>query len=261
MEKSRVKEKFKLRKFTKILDRKVFPIILIIFISLMLFATGRQVSISLHKGVPNSAAQNDQTKNQGDKTDGETQDQGRSDSNLIYYIFLGNMALLIIVLMLSAFSSKRIEIKDTNYFVQALKIWTESITLNNPTPRHYKRSINQLRFLAMKKRNETDNIREAIRKSVAFVVLKAFRELGVVSKAALLEISKIKNQMESEAIHNNNDIDNTLNSLMLSSKIPENHIHMLSKAIIEHFKHLKEYWPNEHDIDDYDEMMAGVTLR
>ena len=73
------------------------------------------------------------------------------------------------------------------------------------------------------------------------------------------EISKIKNQTESQATPG--AADNTLQSLMLSLKIPERNLDILTQAINEHFKTLKEYWPNEHDIDDYDEMMTGVTLR
>ncbi len=46
--------------------------------------------------------------------------------------------------------SKKTEVKDKPGFIEALKLWTQIIIINNKTPRHFKRAVNQLRLLAMR---------------------------------------------------------------------------------------------------------------
>ncbi|MCH7500126.1 MAG: hypothetical protein IH886_08965 [Nitrospinae bacterium] len=203
-------------------------------------------------------------------------DLKNADRTLISDFNLGIAAILIalIAIILSLF--KKAEVEDSNDFKKALDIWKEAINFTNNTPRHYKRAVNQLRFLDMRRKlslNDgspqntfTTKIEEDGDQIVRFVVLKGFRELGLNSD----DYIAIKTSSNLSSVQSKKEVKNVVENYLSSREIwkkKENQnkklqiSFLLGNVIFNHLQEFKNHLPTEDDAVTYDQLMDGVTLR
>ena len=170
------------------------------------------------------------------------------------------------------FISKKTEINDDSDFIEALKLWTQIIIMNNKTPRHFKRAVNQLRLLAMRMQIEEgyNNLDSSQNNQIVrFIVLKAIRDLGV-DLEQFLEI--VTEDSIANLSSNKDGIDRCIKKLItiIRSKFDVNRLFVLkddsnieafAKVVIDHQNKFPGQWPTSNDVDRYKLLMTGIALR
>ena len=170
---------------------------------------------------------------------------------------MGGAGSFALIVLLGYLISRKAEISDPPEFIEALKTWTEVITIKNRTPRHYKRAVNQLRLLAMRMDEDSSNANPESKNKqmVRFVVLKALRELGVDAQKILGIVKRKKSPSALKA-----DFKKNIN-LTDGNRTTDDYAEVLSQAVARHHRgRFKEQWPIRTDIKHYDDLMQGITL-
>lgn len=247
-------------------DRRVFPVLVLFLFSLFIFLAGNKIethNTSINRNGPGSDIQVQYNK---------------TDWKKIQAIGLGWGIVLFLILIVKYAAEQKIKVSDSNEFKNALKIWTQSIMVNNHTPRHYKRSVNQLRLLSMRaaveeeqRKTDTDGVEIKERHhsgilSIKFIVIKALNELGV-DFDMLLSLVESGGYVETDSIVLKEQIEEKIGIGSTADASGSLHgarerIRILSEAMIEHQKAFKvSLWPEAEDKKLYDELIKGITLR
>ncbi|MBT5471723.1 MAG: hypothetical protein HOK41_14070 [Nitrospina sp.] len=183
-------------------------------------------------------------------------------------VLLSNWAVPMLYLLIFIFASfalfilfsRKKEIDDDPIFIKALKIWSPVITYYENTPRHFKRSVNQLRLMAMRGelKGEASDIRN-------LVVLKALKELGIGTELKNTNpILTIGNVSFIEGLANSSHEEPMVQNPFGDSFIPLQSDHAkraLSNALAKHHQEFNGTWPGEKDIDAFEKLTRGIVLR
>ncbi len=157
-------------------------------------------------------------------------------------------------------------VEDTPYFVKALTAWSGVITAFDPTPRHYIRIINQLRFLSMRARlwgsvSEDSVEPDEKMRIVLFVVLRALMEVSAQPGVLL----SILNQIQGTDGSIGTEISDRIRHCLKSTD-DTNAVRVITLLQMAWATHSEMQLPVVHDGEHpdavlFNQLMAGVTLR
>ncbi len=276
----------KSNRFIRLIDQRVFPLLLLSFMLFGIIAGGDFAANQYYNNDKLMSEQNSEANGQVSAGNTSTGNSIAVEYKPIipngpwksyWWICLEILVSIFGVIVFAYYYiSKKTEVKDKPGFIEALKLWTQIIIINNKTPRHFKRAVNQLRLLAMRIQIDEGSSDQGLSQDdqiVKFIVLKALRDLGVdldielgkfldvVTEDFVTNLSGAKDSIE-ECIKElttiiKDKID--VNRLFISND--DSNIETFAKVIIDHQSRFPGQWPNKEDVDRYKALMTGITLR
>lgn len=263
-------------RFIRIIDQRVFPLLLLAFMLFGIVAGGDYAANQYNNDKSKGELHKEAT---GQKSDSDISSEKSEVAvynglwRTYWWLCLEILGSVFgVVVFAYYFVSKKTEIKDDPGFIGALKLWTQIIIMNNRTPRHFKRAVNQLRLLAMRMQIEEGGNNQGSSQDnqiVKFIVLKALRDLGVdlkkfldiVTEDSIANLSSTKDGIEECIKKLSTIIKDKLNVNRLFALKDDSNIEAFAKVVIDHQNKFPGQWPEAEDVHRYNELMTGITLR